>query len=97
MSTINMQITLQHLKKDLWKGIPMSKESEKTYKQFIQKCKSTSVTYTPRGGGKWDESLGMGGGITLRDMKNELEKCAERDRRSGEKCGLLCQVRKRKK
>lgn len=90
--------TLQQLKKELWKGIPMSKESEKKYKQFITMCKNNGVTYTPKGGGKWDSHIGMNTtGISLRDMRDELERCAERDRKAGGKCGLSCQIRKHRK
>lgn len=96
MSTQDMKYTLQQLKKELWKGIPMSKESEKRYRSLIRMCNGTTATYTPRGGGKWDESLGLGGGMTLRDMKNELERCAEKDRKSDKKCGLVCQMKKRR-
>lgn len=98
MSSVGMKQTLQQLKKELWKGIPMSKESEKKYKQFIKMCDSTRTTYTPPGGSKWDEHLGMNEhGESLGYMKRELERCAERDRKSGEKCGLACQIRKHRK
>lgn len=94
MSVQDMKYTLQQLKKELWKGIPMSKESEKKYRSFIRMCEGTTASHIPRGGGKWDESLGLGGGMTLREMKKELEECAEKDKKSNKKCGLGCQIRK---
>ena len=97
MSSADMYYTLQQLKKELWKGIPMSKESEKKYKQFTTMCKGTRTTYIPRGGSKWDEQLGLGGGgMSLKNMRSELERCAEKDRKDGGRCGLACQIRKRR-
>lgn len=98
MSLILMKKTLQDLKKELWKGIPMSKESEKTYKRFMNMIEGTRTTYIPPGGSKWDEHLGLNEhGESLGYMKRELERCAERDRNAGGKCGLACQIRKRRK
>lgn len=89
---------LQQMKKELWKGIPMSKDSEKKYQGFIKMCKSTDTSNIPRGGGFWDMRLGLSqSGKSLKDMRMELERCAERDRKSGEKCGIVCQMRKRKR
>lgn len=96
MSSRDMKSTLQQLKKELWKGISMSKESEKRYRTLIKMCEGTTATHIPRGGGKWDESLGLGGGMTLREMRDELERCAEKDKKSDKKCGLVCQMRKRR-
>ncbi len=89
--------TLKELKKELWKGIPMSKESEKTYRKFIKICENNVITHAPQNGSKWDRSTGLSGGTSLGEMKRELERCAERDRKSGEKCGLACQIRKHRK
>ena len=97
MTVADMKIAIQQFKKELWKGIPMSKESEKKYKQYIKMCENTSVSNIPRGGGRMDERFGLSAeGISLRDIRAELEKYAERDRDSGKKCGLLCQIKKRK-
>ena len=86
---------LSQIKRELWKGIPMSKESEKTYKRLVRMSESSSIIYTPRGGSRMDQRLGETG-PSLRDFKRELQECAERDRKAGGKCGLICQMRKRK-
>lgn len=77
----------------------MSKESEKKYREFIKICENNNTTHAPVGGGKWDHRIGIvqGHGISLGEMKRELERCAERDRKAGGKCGLSCQIRKRRK
>ena len=98
MSTSDMKATIQSLKKELWKDIPMSKESEKRYRQYIKMCELNKTSNIPKGGGKWDERFGLSqSGTSLRDIREDLERCAERDRLAGGKCGLLCQMRKRKK
>lgn len=97
MTTLDMKRTLQQLKKDLWKGIPMSRESEKTYKKFMSMCDTPFSNYPVGESSKWKEMPGLGMHMNLGDMRDELRECAERDKNAGGKCGLMCQIRKRKK
>lgn len=95
MPAVNIIYALQKWKKELWKGIPMSRESEKKYRYYMKLSKGVDTSIIPKGGGPMDESLG-GPSLSLRAMRAELEKCAEKDRKSGAKCGLGCQIRKRR-
>lgn len=87
---------LKIYKDELWKGIPMSRESYRTYKRAVKLAQGRLGAFVAKGQ-TMDSTPFYPGGPSFNDLKRELERCAERDRKAGGKCGLLCQVRKQKK